>query len=373
MINFLEDKVKDMTDSLFQLGLIRGRQSQSIDGIIHKLMAKNIDSEDFKNTPAVYYMNDDINSNLLKKIGYTLALVKRILNGEDRGYSNDNIEPAFSPNMLTEEESNVFYKQILDTMCSLIKCDDTNIVKPAFKKYLELLFNEQAHYFGAQIRVIFMQLVEMILKLKFMSESGNVIENYAEFFSYDTSNIEEQVVEHTLNELAIAKEAISSVLNVEQARKYIQDNNMSRSQIISGTMSWAPAFIGTRGYNSGNAMAPFDKEPLPDFIHQSFLDKNVDNGKEKFINTKPLIFSYVMGLPIHENVSNLIQLKDRSGPLFSRASLESGDSYLPGGGFTEEELRPSREYTPTIVSFIVGCLFHSSYSSNAYNYGTILG
>lgn len=71
--------------------------------------------------------------------------------------------------MLNEEEANAFYKQILDIMDSLIKCEDTNIVKPAFKKYLELLFNDQAHYFGAQICVIFMQLIEMILKLKFQS------------------------------------------------------------------------------------------------------------------------------------------------------------------------------------------------------------
>lgn len=96
MIKFLENEVKDMAISHSEQGLICGRKFQSMDGIIRKLMVKNLDSKEFRNTPAVYYMTDDLYTNVLKKIGYTITLVRRIVMGKDKGYNNDNIEPAFS-------------------------------------------------------------------------------------------------------------------------------------------------------------------------------------------------------------------------------------------------------------------------------------
>lgn len=60
-----------------------------------------------------------------------------------------------------------------------------------------------------------------------------------------------------------------------------------------------------------------------------------------------------MGLEPYEGWQDLIQNKDRTAPLFSRKALASGDSYLPGGGFEDDELKDSIEYASIIVSFEV--------------------
>eukprot|EP00956_Cyclotella_meneghiniana_P001036 scaffold1241_cov52-Cyclotella_meneghiniana.AAC.4 len=352
IIKFIGDNSKEVMMLLKDNGLVRRHSNQqAIPGIISKLMSHGKRSQvngDLINSRSVYYKNDDEDPYKLDKIGYALGgLVKRI--SLDDRYNQDLIEPAFAANLLKKDEGDTIHKLIKDLIHALIEYPDEDIVTKEFKDYLKHLFDNKAHHFGAQICHTFMQIVETNLKIEYMNESGSRIENLAEFFSYDKSGIQNQMIEHEMAQLVIAKTAINGVISIRQAQEYAIENDLTRSDSVSATMSWMPAFMATPNYNGGVALPPFDQNPLPGWIHQHFTDMMKYTGKPKYIASKPLVLKYTMGLKLNEGCQDLIQNKDRTAPLISRNALESGNSYPPGGGFKDDELKDSIEYAPIIV------------------------